>query len=311
MKLDLSIVIVSYNTRDMLRDCLRSIREQTRQASYEVVVVDNASADGSAAAVRAGFPSVRLIENSANAGFSGANNQAIPETSGRYLLLLNADTLILDGALDRMVRYLDEHPETGIAGAKMYDAGGRPWHYETWDVTPWRYLLGPWLLRRNGDRGTVEADWVCGACLMIRREVIDRIGLLDTFMFGEDWDWCYRARLAGWKVAHLGDARIVHYWGGSAGRAELSPGRLFVTRQSRIYYVRKHLGKWRATLFSLALVVEALARTPLLAARLAAGGPVERRLRLRGQIAGYRRLIWSLFRGALLEEDPRWWNYRA
>lgn len=311
MQVDLSILIVSYNTRGMLCECLRSILQQTRQTHYEIVVVDNASTDDSAAAVRWEFPGVRVIENSTNVGFSEANNQAIANTTGRYLLLLNADTVIFDGALDRMVRYLDEHPETGIAGAKMYDATGRPWRYETWDVTPWKYLLGRWLVRLSGDRGTTEVDWVCGACLMIRREVVDRIGPLDAFMFGEDWDWCYRARQAGWKVVHLGHARILHYWGGSAGTPELSPGRLFVTRQSRVYYAQKHFGRTYGALFAFALMVEAVTRTPLLAFRLAVEGTAARRLRLRGQIAGYHRLLKSMARGALLKEDRRWWNYRA
>jgi len=299
----LSIVILNYNTRDLLLACLESVYRETRTVSFEILVADNASRDGSVAAVAERFPEVRLFAYDTNLGFPEGNNRAIPSARGRYVLLLNPDTIILDGALDRMVEYLDKHPEVGVAGAKMYKTDLSVWHYETWEFTPWRYLIHPLMLRWRGDIGDREVDWVPGACLLIRQSVIARIGLLDGFMFGEDLDWCFRAREAGWRVQHLGEARVIHIWGASAGTPERAAWRVFITRQSKLYYARKHRGTFFYRRFCFVVLLESAARGILtwVAGRLGSGS---RAGNWRGQARGYGRLIRSILSGRILHEKP-------
>ena len=306
---DLSIVIVNYNTKDLLLDCLASIQEQAGGLSVEVFVVDNASRDGSADEVRRRFPRVQVIDQRENVGFSAANNIAIPLSRGRFVLLLNPDTVILEHALERMVGYLTSHQAVGVVGPKTFDATRLPVRFANWRLTPLRYLVQPALVRMFGNIGDKDVDWVCGACLMIRREVIDRIGLLDTYMFGEDMDWCLRAKRAGWRVHHLASAHIIHYCGASAAAPELSPGRLFVTRQAKAYYIRKHNGPLSAFLFSAVLMFESIVKILILECNSRLGGrPSTRTI---GKIQGYKRLMKAILADRLLQEDQKWWTYRV
>jgi len=298
----LSIVILNYNTRDLLVDCIHSVYRETR-TSFELIVADNASRDGSLEAVAAQFPAVKTCAYSVNLGFPEGNNRAIPLARGRYLLLLNPDTVILEGALDRMAAFLDEHPDVGVTGAKMYKADLTPWHYETWKFTPLRYLFHPFMLSSRGDIGDRDVDWVPGACLMIRQTVIAQIGLLDSFMFGEDLDWCVRARKAGWRVYHMGHARIIHIWGASAGTPEKAAWRVFITRQSKLYYAHKHHGVFFYWRFCGVILAEALVRGVLtwVAGRIRSGPRAEN---WRGQSRGYARLFRAIFTGRILSEKP-------
>lgn len=306
---DLSIIIVNYNTKDLLLDCLASIHKQVDTLSVEVFVVDNASHDGSGDEVRKRFPGVNVIDQPENVGYSAANNVAIPLSRGRLVLLLNPDTVVLDGALEKMVEYLTLNPAVGVLGPKTYDGEGRPVRFANWRLTPLRYLIQPALLRLFGDIGDKDVDWVCGACLMIQRDVIDRIGLLDTYMFGEDMDWCLRAKGAGWRVHHLGSAQIIHYCGASAAAPELSPGRLFVTRQAKAYYIRKHNGPASAFLFSAVLIFESIVKLCIL--KLSSRFGERPSIRTIGKIRGYRRLLRAILADRLLQEDQKWWNYRV
>lgn len=298
----LSIIILNYNTRDLLVDCIQSIYHETR-TSFELIIADNASRDGSVEAVAAQFPAVKICAYATNLGFPEGNNRAIPLALGRYVLLLNPDTIILEAALDRMVAFLDEHPDVGVAGAKMYKADLTPWHYETWKFTPLRYLFHPFVLSSRGDIGDCDVDWVPGACLMIRRSIIAQIGLLDGFMFGEDFDWCVRARQAGWRVYHLGRARIIHIWGASAGTPEKAAWRVFVTRQSKLYYAQKHNGWFFYRRFCGVILAEALVRGALtwVAGRVRTGPRADN---WRGQSRGYARLIRTILTGRILGEKP-------
>jgi len=306
---DLSVIIVNHNTRDLVTMCIRSIYAETKAIRYEIILVDNASTDGSVAAIQKQFPEVRVIANTANLGFPEANNYAIPLARGRYILLLNSDTLILDQALDRMVAFMDQHPEVGITGPKMYDAEMRPWRYEMWFPSPALYLLQPLLLHFWGDIGDREVDWVPGACLMIRRCVIDQIGLLDTFMFGEDVDWCFRAKKAGWRIFHLGQARIIHYWGATATAPDKIAGRVFGGHQAKLYYALKHFGKWGYFSLSLIIGLKALIKLLILAVQQAFAAPQSAQ-GLRGQMIGYRRLLAVLVSNRILSEDKEWWKKR-
>jgi GT2 family glycosyltransferase len=240
--MDLSVIIVTHNTRDMTMECIESVFNESSKITVEVILVDNASRDGSVDAVKERFPQVLCKVNVENKIFPIANNEAIPLAKGRYILLLNSDTVILNGALDKMVAFMDADPSIGVCGAKMFDANLTPWKYDTWRLTPLSYLLNALFIRWNGQIGTKAVDWICGACLMIRREVVSQIGVMDLFMYGEDMDWCIRAKESGWGIWHCGDAHIIHYWGVSGTTPEKIEWRIFAGRRSKIYYISKHSG---------------------------------------------------------------------
>jgi GT2 family glycosyltransferase len=232
---DLSIVIVSYNTRDILRECLRSVVERT-DVPFEVIVVDNASRDGSARMVREEFPEVRLISNSRNEGYSCANNQGFRVSRGRYILLLNSDTIVLPGTLRSLVEFLEDHPDVGIAGCRLERPNGDldlacRRSFPTPMVSLCRFLtlsrvfpssrrLARYNLTYLDPAGSYEVDSIVGAFMLVRREVIEQMGGLDEsyFMYGEDLDWCYRARQQDWRVWYVGSERVIHYKGASSSQ---------------------------------------------------------------------------------------------
>lgn len=250
-----SVVIVSWNTREMLRECLESLFAQTR-TPVEVFVVDNHSSDGSAAMVRARFPHVRLIANDENLGFAAANNQALERTTGEQILLLNPDTVVLDAAIDRMVDYLVRHPEAGAVGCKLLNADGslQPSCHEfygffrslienrlTAALYPRTHANTPFLSFWDHARPR-QVGWVTGAALMVRASVLARVGPLDTrfFMYGEEVDWQLRMRKAGYQVHFTPEAQIVHLGGGSSRqiRARMKQQEL----HSRWLLIEKHYG---------------------------------------------------------------------
>ncbi len=227
--MDLSVVIVSYNTRDLLRGCLDSVLASLGGGlTYEVIVVDNASADGSAAMIREGFPQVRLLANPQNRGFAASNNQAIQESSGRYVILLNPDTVVRQGALQRMMGVLEERSRIGVVGPKLLFPDGRLQHSAFTFPTLAMVFLDFFPLQNrlldapvNGryprhlyERGEpFPIDHPLGAALMVRRQVIDEVGPLDErfFMYCEEIDWCMRIKKAGWEIVCCPQAEIVHY----------------------------------------------------------------------------------------------------
>lgn len=224
----LSIIIVNWNAKDHLETCLRSIQRETKGIVYEILVVDNASNDGSVQMIRTQFPEPTLIENRENVGFARANNQAIGLSRGRYILLLNPDTFVLENALTEMTEFLDQHSTVGILGCKVLTAEGvvdlrcarrfPTLMSEFFEKTtlavrlPGSKLFGSYLMSYWDHEGSREVDALSGACMMIRRELVENVGLLDKdfFMYGEDIDWCYRAKKAGWQICYLGGAEIVH-----------------------------------------------------------------------------------------------------
>jgi len=226
--MDLSIVIVNWNTGYCLRNCLESIYKQTNRVDFEILVVDNCSIDGSPEMVKKFFPKVLLIRNRENLGFAKANNQAIRASTGRYVLLLNPDTVVLDKALVRMVSFLDEHPDIGALGCKILTEGGQIdfrggrrfpslWsefciHSGLASLFPTAKPFGQYLMSYWDHEDSREVDLITGACMMVRREVIRQVGLLDEdlFMYAEDVEWCYRIKKAGWKIFYYADAAIVH-----------------------------------------------------------------------------------------------------
>lgn len=255
---EVSVIIVNWNTRDLLRNCLRSILDQT-DAATEIIVTDNASRDGSAQMVREEFPDVVLIANAENRGFAAANNQGLRVARGRHVLLLNPDTIILDHAIDKSLDWLAHHPQVGCMGCQVLE--GPTVIQQTSFSDPglghlalmelgltrlarWIPLFGfPWYAgwARDSER---TVDVVSGMFMLVPRAVMDKVGILDEafFVYAEEADWCRRIRKAGWSCVFAPVAQIVHLDGGSKSTAQIK-SRMFIQRQkSHLIYVKKHEG---------------------------------------------------------------------
>ncbi len=304
---DLSISIVSYNTRDLLRECIASVCRETPSLSFEIIVVDNASADGTVAMLRAEFPDITLIANAQNVGFAAANNQALARSAGRYFLLLNPDTVVLDGCLEKLVEFLDSQPAAAVAGPQLVGPDNAPQISYLDDKTLgfyWRMfvrnslsalvplwikrLLGRGRARAAGDGGAPPASTgrevgsVAGACFLARRTAIDQVGPMDErfFLYSEETDWARRMRRAGWKVLFFPHARMLHYQGQSAQCvSDFAQKTLYV---SHYKYVEKYYGAGGVWLLRGMLVIRAVCRTALeianLLGRKAEAGGARRRL---------------------------------
>ena len=233
--MDVSIVIVGWNISDLLRSCLSSVFDQTKGIAFEVVYVDNASVDGSVDMVATTFPAVRIIRNGKNEGFIRASNQGIEASEGRYVLLLNSDTVILDNAIPKMVEFADAHPEAGAVGCKVFHPDGSlqrscfmyPSILNMFLSTSYLYKLFP--RSRFFGRGMMtwwdfndvrQVQAVCGCCSLVRREAIKQVGLMDEtyFFYGDESDWCYRFEKNGWKNMFMPGAKIIHYGGATTKR---------------------------------------------------------------------------------------------
>jgi hypothetical protein len=223
--MDLSIIIVNWNTKDLLLQCLESVYQTIKRVEMEVFVVDNGSMDGSIAAAKGRFPEVKFIQNEINLGFARANNQALSLAKGRYLLLLNPDTQVKKGAMERLISFMDAHPEAGGAGAQLLNSDGSRQNSIANFPSLATELLNKSLLRwffpsvfpgkeRNYPE-PIEVDSVIGACMVVKRDAIEPVGLLDEgyFLFLEETDWCYRMRRTGWKIYHVPQAEIYHFQG--------------------------------------------------------------------------------------------------
>jgi GT2 family glycosyltransferase len=251
--MDLSVVIVNWNTRDLLRDCLGSVLKAGTGIRMEVLVADNASSDGSQAMVLSRFPTVRLIESPVNLGFAGGNNLALRQAQGRHVLLLNSDTLLVGDVLREAVDWLDTHPRAGVMGPLVRNADGSPQaSCSAWPslgnlalqlvgitrVARWdSYRLTGW------DRSTARrVDVVSGAAMFVRRAAMEEVGLLDEsfFFFGEETDWCRRFARAGWEVVFVPLASVTHFGGGSVGRLNHRRDVMLTEGTTRLH--RKHGG---------------------------------------------------------------------
>ena len=254
--MDLSTVVVHFRSLDTLPACLRALENGTRGMSSDLVVVDNASGDSVADLLARDFPSARLIPNHENVGYARAVNQGITATRGEFVLVMNPDCFVEQGALEALVRHARAHPHVGITapqlltedGAIEFSARAFPnalsFLFNRYSLlTRWfpenpfsrRYLLTDW------DHRTVrEVDWVSGACMLVRRAAIEAVGPMDEgfFMFNEDVDWCRRMGLGGWSVAYVPEARAVHTIGASRGRVS---NRVILERhRGMIRYFHKH-----------------------------------------------------------------------
>jgi N-acetylglucosaminyl-diphospho-decaprenol L-rhamnosyltransferase len=288
--LDFSVIIVSWNVQDLLQGCLQSlVASSTLQVpssrllsvehetwnmkpgtwNMEIIVVDNASSDGSVDMVRQSFPQVWLIANESNLGFTHANNQGLAASQGRYVLLLNPDTAVVGPAVATLLAFLEVHPDVGVVGPQL--------RYPDGSVQPSRrrfptlatafvestvlqpLFAGSSLLRRyyvadQPDDVTQDVDWLVGACLLVRREAIAQAGPLDEgfFMYSEELDWCRRIKQVGWRIVYLPTAQVIHYEGKSSEQNLAARDIRF--NSSKVRYFRKHHGVWQAELLRLFLL---------------------------------------------------------
>lgn len=276
----LSIIIVNWNTRELLAKCLKSVSDEVQALDplrVETLVVDNASTDSSAQMVQEQFPWVQLIENQTNVGFAHANNQAIRQSSGRYVLLLNPDTEVKPGALETLVHFMEAHPPAGAAGARLLNPDGslQPSCYPAPTLSGEFWLLfhldvlWPYGTYRMADWDLDEhraVDVIQGACLILRQKALDQIGLLDEgyFIYSEEVDFCHRLQKADWRLYWVPQAQVVHYGGQST--QQVAAEMFLQLYRGKILYFRKHHGRLAAQAYKLILLAATLTRlliTPL------------------------------------------------
>jgi N-acetylglucosaminyl-diphospho-decaprenol L-rhamnosyltransferase len=343
---DLSIIIVSWNVRDLLRACLRSVlscqlavvspeslvpaklKIENCELTTELIVIDNASSDDSAAMVAAEFPAVRLIANAENVGFTRGNNQGLTVARGRYVFFLNPDTEAVGDALVTMVAYLDTHPKVGALGPQLrygdgslqssrrrfptfttalFESTPLAWH---WPANPWarRYRMEDQRsgirdqvsgVRGQDDRGAAaatgqEVDWLVGAALMVRREVLAQVGGFDEgyFMYSEELDLCRRIKEAGWQIVYLLIAQIIHHEGKSSEQVVAARHIRFQT--SKVRYFRKFHGPIQAEALRVFILASFAVEWLLEACKWLLGS---RRLLRRERMGAYGQLWRSRLRG--------------
>jgi len=260
---DVSIVIVSFNVANFLKDCLVSIKKETN-CKYEIIVVDNNSKDDSVEIVKKNHPEVKLIKNNRNEGFAKANNKAFRVAKGRYIFMLNPDTIILDKAIDKLVHFMDDHAEAGACGPKNLhpDLSLQPncHHFPTLLTSVIECLQLKRFFPRNKLFGREhmtywnydeikEVDWITGCSLMIRKKLLNKVGYLDEryFMYSEECDFSFRLRKEKWKTAFYPYASLIHY-GGQSSMAQIyqkvhSKTISKYLFESRYHFFRKNYGR--------------------------------------------------------------------
>jgi len=268
---DLSICIVTWNVEELLRNCLASIFKNVKNISFEVIVADNASKDNTINMIQSQFPSVKIIRNSTNAGFTIATNKDIKMAGGRYIMILNSDTEVIDGALEKMMQFMEKHPEYGAVAPKLVNADGslqrsvktfpslEKVFYNTFfldSLFPKSRIFGKYFMTWWDHNDERDIDQPMGSAIMVRRKVLDEVGLFDEkyYFWFDEVDLCFRikkaclpAGRAGWKIRYKPDAQILHHL--SQGfRQWKSPAQIIrgavVWRKSRNYFFRKHYGFW-------------------------------------------------------------------
>ena len=269
--IDVAVIVVNWNVRDLLYRCLSSVFATPSALALHVVVVDNASSDGSPEMVRREFPQVQLIANARNRGFTAGNNQALRALGfgkegselPRYALLLNPDAELVGDALETMVAFMDAHPDVGVVGPQLRFPDGRIQSSRRRFPTLATAFLESTVLQQwwpdnpvarryyvldRPDDVVQDVDWVVGACMLVRREAILDVGLLDEgfFMYSEELDWCRRIKERGWRVVYLPTARVIHHEGRSS--AQVVPARHIHFQRSKVRYFRKHHSAWAAEL---------------------------------------------------------------
>jgi GT2 family glycosyltransferase len=248
--MDISIIIVNWNTKKLLLDCIRSIHETVKNISFEIWLVDNASTDGSVEAVKQNYPDVKIIQNTKNLGFAAANNKALKKMQGQYALLLNTDTVLTNGAVEDLFDFMEKNSDAGMAcgqllnqdGSKQNSVANFPGIHSLVCNESLLQILFPkkFLGKRREYKKPVEVDSCIGACLMVRKKAMDEVGLLDEnyFFFFEETDWAYRMKQAGWRIYFVPSAKIFHIQGQTVGHNVVS--RIMFYRSRYIYFKKWH-----------------------------------------------------------------------
>jgi GT2 family glycosyltransferase len=261
----LSIIIVSWNVRQHLVTCLRSIEENKPHAEFEIIVVDNASSDDTVNCIRHDFPKVTVIANKENRGFAAANNQGIRKAQGQYLLFLNPDTIVHPDSLDVLMKFMDRNSDVGACGPKLLNEDGiiQPsarrfptFRGALYRHTAFKFLrifrgeYKKWLMKDFSHDKQMDVDQVMGAALMTRRSIIDELGTMDErfFMYYEDVDLCHRIKQAGWRIVFTPDAVITHFGGRSS--IKIPVRRRMMMLASLLRFFRKHRGRFTTFAFS-------------------------------------------------------------
>ncbi|MHB8841321.1 MAG: glycosyltransferase family 2 protein [Candidatus Aquicultor sp.] len=273
----LSIVLVNYNSADMLVDCLRSIHESKLDFEHEIIVVDNDSHDDSLKKAKSGFPAVRYLENKDNIGFARANNQGIRLAKGQYVLIQNPDTLVIGHAIENLVGFIRNNPGIGIVGGKLLNRDGslqysiRRFPAITGQLFEALFMhkIAPQLSRRLGEVVLGESaygkplgvDWITGAIMMVDRAAIEQVGMLDEsfFLYAEEVDWCYRMRQNGWRIVYYPDAVFTHFMGKTKANLQLYTQHLRARRQ----FSYKHFSRFKALMFDIASLIYLINRSTL------------------------------------------------
>jgi GT2 family glycosyltransferase len=266
--LDLSIIIVNWNAQALLRDCLEHVHKTVTQTQYEIIVIDNNSTDGSQDMLKRDFPAVRLIENTDNAGFAHANNQGMAISQGRYILLLNSDAFVGENTIDTMIQFMDARPQAGMSACQLLNQDGslQPSCYSFPSLTTEFYTalqldklfprspeFGRYLMTYWDFDAVRSVDAVMGAFMLVRREVVDQVGMMDDsyFMYSEEFDWCYRIRQHGWDILYNPAVQTVHLWGGSSQQVRIE---MFLQLyRSKVRFFRKNYGARSARLLKLVI----------------------------------------------------------
>jgi GT2 family glycosyltransferase len=264
--MELSVIIVNYNVKHFLEQCLHSVQKASKNLDVEIFVVDNNSVDGSTQLVREKFPSVHLIENKQNVGFSKANNQAIRQANGKYILLLNPDTVVEEDTFSKIIPFMDEHPDAGGLGVKMIDGKGNflpeskrglptPWVafskiFGLSNLFPKSKKFGKYHLSYLDENKIHEVDVLAGAFMVLRKAALEKVGLLDEtfFMYGEDIDLSYRITQGGYKNYYFPETTIIHYKGESTKKGSLNYVKVFY--KAMVIFAQKHFSGGRASIFS-------------------------------------------------------------
>ena len=254
--MDLSIIIVNYNVKEFLQNLIHSIVKASHNLTKEIIVVDNASEDGSTELLKQKFPAIKLIENKSNLGFGKANNQALKIAKGNFILLINPDSVVSEDTFEHLINFFKDNPDAGLLGCKILNPDGTlqlacrrsfpgPWTSfckvtGLSNIFPKSKLFARYNLTYLDENQTYEVDAISGSFMMMRREVYEKVGGFDEqfFMYGEDLDFCYRIKESGFKIYYVHSANIIHYKGESTKRSNIDETKLFYDAMN--VFVKKH-----------------------------------------------------------------------
>lgn len=272
-EMDLTVIIVNWNTRQLVVESLQSLYGAIGDFSMEVFVVDNGSSDGSVEAIRAAFPRVMLIEKTKNIGFAKANNEALCRARGKYFLLLNTDVILQGDAVSALLEFMEKTPQAGIVGAQLLNPDGTK--QNSFDNFPTllseglnksllrRFFPNRFPSKRLSLSSPTAVESVIGACMMVRKDAVDEVGYMDEdyFVFMEETDWCYRMRERGWRVYLVPKAQAVHLQGGTADRVKVQAKVEYY--RSRYCFFKKHRGILQAWVLRGMLLVKLTMSLPM------------------------------------------------